>query len=114
MLFAKTVPLFKYWPGARLLESLFRPLVNRLRTGVHGNPIHGFQERNRSTRIVIHSRMMDESPKWLLSAGKYDELKVLLKKIVKRNKIDRDGEVDIDAIVEEAKASFMLVRISRC
>ncbi|XP_003745041.1 organic cation transporter protein [Galendromus occidentalis] len=63
--------------------------------------------------FVVLACLVDESPKWLLSAGKYDECRALLAKIVKRNGIDRDEDVDIDAIMEESKTSLMLEKRSR-
>lgn len=43
---------------------------------------------------------VDESPKWLVSMGRFDEAKDLLSKIVRRNNLQ---DIDVPAIIKEAR-----------
>lgn len=52
-------------------------------------------------------RFLDESPKYLVSAGRFDEAKTLLKKIAKRNNLHN---VNVDHIIMEAREKIEQVR----
>ncbi|OQR71619.1 solute carrier family 22 member 6-B-like [Tropilaelaps mercedesae] len=44
--------------------------------------------------------LIDESPKWLVSAGHYEEASKVLEKVVKRNRL---RDVDVNAVIAEAR-----------
>lgn len=52
---------------------------------------------------------MDESPKWLLSAGHEARARKLLAKIIRINKLDDQEDIDIDAIIRDTSAALMKV-----
>ncbi|XP_003744797.1 organic cation transporter protein-like [Galendromus occidentalis] len=49
--------------------------------------------------------VVDESPKWLLSAGRFEEARQILHQIVERNKLDPN--IDVDLIVETTRGALM-------
>lgn len=51
---------------------------------------------------------MDESPKWLLSAGREMEARQLLNKIVRVNKLEA---IDVDTIVHDSTLALIKVTI---
>lgn len=51
--------------------------------------------------------MLDESPKWLLATGKYEEAKAVILKIIRKNHLDKN--IDVDAILEKSRESLLLV-----
>ncbi|OQR71618.1 solute carrier family 22 member 6-B-like [Tropilaelaps mercedesae] len=56
---------------------------------------------------LIWTLFLDESPKWLISSGHYDEAKQLLHKIVRRNKLN---DVDVDNVIQKARAKIEIER----
>lgn len=62
---------------------------------------------SRASISCVAFSMVDESPKWLLAAGKYEDAKKILRAIIKRNKLDPN--IDVDGIVEATKQSLLRV-----
>ncbi|OQR67861.1 solute carrier family 22 member 6-B-like [Tropilaelaps mercedesae] len=58
--------------------------------------------------LLLSTLFLDESPKWLVSMGRFDKAKTLLSKIVQRNKL---RNVDIAAIVKAAREKIAAVGV---